>query len=56
VKQPYFTNAVRVTDYEDVVIEGLRGEASPSSPDKAPVRLRDGTGARVGNVRSARGK
>jgi hypothetical protein len=54
VKEAYFTNAVEVTDYEDVVIEGLRGGASPASPDKTPVRLRHGTGARVGNVRSAR--
>ena len=54
VQQPYFTNAVEVTDYEDVVIDGLRGDAAPSSPDKAPVRLRDGKGGRVENVRSAR--
>jgi hypothetical protein len=54
VKQPYFTNAVEVTDYEDVVIDGLRGDASPASPDKAPVRLRDGKRARVENVCSAR--
>jgi len=53
VKQPYFTNAVEVRDYEDVVIDGLRGDSSPSSPDPAPVRLRDGKGARVENVRSA---
>jgi len=54
VKQPYFTNAVEVRNYEDVVIDGLRGDASPASPDKAPVRLRDGKRARVENVRSAR--
>jgi polygalacturonase len=54
VKEPYFTNAVEVTDYEDVVIDGLRGDASPASSDKAPVRLRNGRGARVANVRSAR--
>jgi polygalacturonase len=54
VKEPYFTNAVQVADYEDVVIDGLRGDASPASFDKAPVRLRNGRGARVTNVRSAR--
>ncbi len=54
VKAPYFTNAVEVAHYEDLVIDGLRGDASPSSPDKAPVRLRDGKGARVEKVRSAR--
>lgn len=56
VKQPYFTNAVEVASYDDVVIDGLRGDASPASADKAPVRLRDGKGAWVGNVRSARAK
>jgi hypothetical protein len=30
VKQPYFTNAVDITDYEGVVIDGLRGDASPT--------------------------
>jgi hypothetical protein len=55
VREPYFTHAVEVTDYEDVVIDGLRGDASPASRDKAPVRMRNGTGARVTNVRSARG-
>jgi polygalacturonase len=54
VRQPYFTHAVEVSDYEDVVIDGLRGDASPSSPDKAPVRVHDGKGARIVNVRSAR--
>ena len=54
VRAAYFTNAVAVTDYEDVVIDGLRGDASPASRDKAPVRLRDGKGGRVRNVRSAR--
>ena len=43
-----------LTGYEDVVIDGLRGDASPASRDKAPVRLRDGKGGRVRNVRSAR--
>jgi hypothetical protein len=56
VKEPYFTNAVEVEQFEDVVIDGLRGDASPSSPDKVPVRLRNGKGGRVGNVRSAREK
>jgi hypothetical protein len=56
VKEPYFTHAVEVADYEDVVIDGLRGDASPTSPDKAAVRLRNGRGGRVTNVRSARGR
>jgi polygalacturonase len=56
VKEPYFTSAVEVTDYEDVVIDSLRGDASPASRDKAPVRLRNGKGDRVTNVRSARGR
>jgi hypothetical protein len=56
VRQPYFTNAVEVTDYEGVVIDGLRGDASPASPDRAPVRLRNGTGGRVANVRPAWGR
>jgi polygalacturonase len=56
VKEPYFTHAVEVADYEDVVIDGLRGDASPASPDRTPVRLRNGRGARVTNVRSARGR
>ena len=55
VKEPYFTHAVEVTDYENVVIDGFRGDASPASRDKAPVRLRNGRGERVVNVRSARG-
>jgi hypothetical protein len=54
VKQAYFTHAVEVAHYEDVVIDGLRGDASPASPNQVPVRLRDGTGGRVVNVRSAR--
>jgi hypothetical protein len=54
VKAPYYTHAVQVTDYEDVVIDGLRGDASPASRDRSPVRLRDGKRARVANVRSAR--
>jgi len=54
VKAPYFTNAVEIANYEDVVIDGLRGDASPSSPDKSPVRVHDGKGARIVNVRSAR--
>jgi hypothetical protein len=54
VKQAYFTNAVEVANYEDVVIDGLRGDASPASPDRAPVRLHDGHGERIANVRSVR--
>jgi len=54
VKEPYFTHAVEVTDYEDVVIDGLRGDASPASRDRPPVCLRNGRGDRVVNVRSAR--
>ena len=42
VREPWFTHAVEVTDHEDVVIDGLRGDASPASRDRAPVRLRDG--------------
>ena len=56
VEEPYFTHAVEVTDYEDVLIDGLRGDASPASRDQAPVRLRNGRGGRVTNVRSARGR
>jgi hypothetical protein len=54
VKERYFTHAVEVTDYEDVQIDGLRGDASPASRDRAPVRLRNGQGGRIANVRSAR--
>jgi hypothetical protein len=53
VKEPWFTHAVEVTDYDDVVIDGLRGDASPASRDRAPVRLRNGRGGRVTSVRSA---
>jgi polygalacturonase len=54
VKEPYFTHAVEVTDYEDVVIDGLRADASPGSRDRSAVRLRNGRRGRVANVRSAR--
>lgn len=54
VKEPYFTHAVEARHFDGLEIEGLRADAAPSSPDPAPVRLREGRGARVGLVRSAR--
>jgi hypothetical protein len=36
--------------------DGLRADAAPSSSDPEPVRLRDGRGARVEKVRSARNR
>ena len=54
VTQPYFTHGVEVVHFDGLTIEGLRAEAAPSSRDRAPVRLRDGRGARVGEVRKPR--
>lgn len=54
VTQPFFTNGLEVVHFDGLTVEGLRTDAAPASPDRAPVRLRDGRGARVGEVRSAR--
>jgi polygalacturonase len=54
VTQPFFTNGLEVVHFDGLTVEGLRADAAPKSPDRAPVRLRDGRGARVGEVRSAR--
>jgi polygalacturonase len=54
VAQPFFTNGLEVVHYDGLTVEGLRADAAPKSPDQSPVRLRDGHGAHVGEVRSAR--
>ena len=56
VTQPFFTNGLEVVSYDGLTVEGLRTDAAPHSPDRTPVRLRDGRGARVGDVQSVRGR
>jgi polygalacturonase len=56
VTQPFFSNGLEVAHYDGLTVEGLRADAAPSSRGGVPVRLRDGRGARVGEVRSARGR
>lgn len=54
VTQPFFTNGLEVAHFDGLRVEGLRADAAPSSRDGVPVRLHDGRGAHVKDVRSAR--
>ena len=45
VKQPFFTHALQVEEFDGLDVAGFRGDAAPGASSLAPIVLRNGTGA-----------